>query len=301
MSESHGMPSPGTALVILVSAFLKARPEDAWDVAARRKKNDADMAIAGPGPIKDVVTEGLSIPGAAGQMPARLYRRTGGASDALIIYYHGGGWVIGGLDANDSVARGLCRHGGATVLSVAYRLAPESPFPAAVDDATSAYSWVLEHGPARGWNPSRVFVSGDSAGANLAAVLCLIAREKQMPQPRGQILLYPVTDVSRMDTDSYRRFGEGYLLTKADMEWFAGLYCPAGQRKDHHVSPLLAGDLSGLAPALVVTAEFDPSQPRPRFYHLCQPGLRGLPQGAVRLRPLRRPAPCPVLDDRRVQ
>ena len=257
MPSPRGCLSPGSAVAIFASSFLKPRPEEAWDVEARRRKNDADMAITGGGRKKDVSALDFSIPSAAGELGLRLYRKPGRSNDALIVYYHGGGWVIGGLEANDSIARGLCHFSGAAVLSVAYRLAPEAPFPAAVEDATRAYEWVLENAVERGWNASRVFVSGDSAGANLAAVVCLVAKDKGLAQPRGQILFYPVADIGRMDTFSYDSYREGYLLTKADMEWFADLYCPPARRGDYRVSPLLAADFTGLAPALVVTAEFD--------------------------------------------
>jgi acetyl esterase len=248
---------PGTLLAIWASALLKPKPAEAWDVAARRKKNDADMKTAGKGPTRDVSARDFSLPGAAGDLPARLYSKAGSQNTACVLYFHGGGWVVGGLDANDSIARGICRASGAAVLSVAYRMAPEYPFPAAPEDAFNAYRWALAKARAQGWDEKRIFAAGDSAGGTLAAVLCLMARDRGIPQPRGQILYYPVTDISRTDTESYRRYASGYLLAKADMDWFIGLYCPVEKRKDPYASPLLASDLSGLAPALVLTAERD--------------------------------------------
>jgi acetyl esterase len=248
---------PGTLLAIGASALLKPKPGEAWDVAARRKKNDADMKTAGKGPTRDVSSIDLIVSGAAGNLPARLYSKSGGRNRACVLYFHGGGWVLGGLDANDSIARGMCRASGAAVLSIAYRMAPEHPFPAAPEDAFSAYLWALAQAGARGWDEKRIFAAGDSAGGTLAAVLCLMARDRLIPQPKGQILFYPVTDISRTDTESYRRYASGYLLSKADMDWFIGLYCPERERTDPYASPLLAQDLSGLAPALAFTAERD--------------------------------------------
>lgn len=202
----------------------------------------------------------ISIPGPAGPLPARRYVPDGTGSpaiSALLLYFHGGGFVLGGLDTHDSLCRLICRDGGIQVISVGYRLAPEHKAPAAVDDAYAAYRWALDH--AAGLGATRIVVGGDSAGANLAAVVAQQARDSELPLPALQLLLYPVTDLSS-DTRSKTLFADGYFLEKRDMDWFAGHYLDGAEvsAEDPLVSPLLSEDLSGLPPALVVTAGFDP-------------------------------------------
>ncbi|KLI06032.1 lipase [Mycolicibacterium conceptionense] len=209
--------------------------------------------------IRADVTE-ISIPGPAGPMRARRYVPDGSGSpaiSALLLYFHGGGFVIGDLDTHDSLCRLICRDGGIQVISVDYRLAPEHKAPAAVDDAYAAYRWALDH--AAGLGATRIMVGGDSAGGNLAAVVTQQARDSELPLPALQLLLYPVTDMSS-DTRSKTLFADGYFLKKRDMDWFAGHYLDGAEvsAEDPMVSPLLSEDLSGLPPALVVTAGFDP-------------------------------------------
>nr|WP_246584993.1 alpha/beta hydrolase [[Mycobacterium] fortunisiensis] len=211
-------------------------------------------------PRIDADVSSISIPGPAGPIPARRYVPDGSGSaptPALLLYFHGGGFVLGDLDTHDSLCRLICRDGGIQVVSVDYRLAPEHKAPAAVDDAYAAYQWALDH--AAGLGATRVLVGGDSAGGNLAAVVTQQARDSELPLPALQLLLYPVTDWSS-DTRSKTLFADGYFLTKRDMDWFAGHYLDGAEvvAADPLVSPLLSEDLSGLPPALVVTAGFDP-------------------------------------------
>jgi len=202
-----------------------------------------------------VVTEDRTVPGPAGHIPVRLYRPAGGtAPHAAIVFYHGGGWVIGSLESHDGVCRDLAGRTGAAVLSVGYRLAPEHPFPAAVDDAWAALNWVHRHGSELGLDPDRLAVAGDSAGGNLAAVMGLMARDHGLPL-RLQLLVYPATDFSSR-RPSVKENGEGYLLTAAMMEWFEGHYAP--DRTDWRASPMLATDHRGVASAVVMTCEYDP-------------------------------------------
>ena len=204
-----------------------------------------DAAIAGPG----------------GSLPLRLYRGAGThgiAALPCLLYLHGGGWVIGDLDSHDGVCRRLANLGACRVIAVDYRLAPEHPFPAAVEDAAAALAWVAGHAEALGIDPARIAVGGDSAGGTLAAVLALMGRDGSGPAPMFQLLLYPVTDLA-MDTPSYARVTEGVPLTAATMRYFAGHYVPdPAQRLDWRASPLRAGRLSGVAPAFVLTAGHDP-------------------------------------------
>lgn len=193
----------------------------------------------------------------AGGVRARLYRPTPGTSTpGLLVYFHGGGWVVGDLESHDNVCHALCRRSGQAVLSVDYRLAPEHPFPAGLDDCLHVVRWAHAHASDLDVDPDRLAVGGDSAGANLAAVV-----GHDMPVPlRLQLLVYPVTDL-RMGTDSYRENAEGYFLTASGMRWFADHYLSGGATaEDPRVSPALADDATIAAgpPAVVITAGFDP-------------------------------------------
>jgi acetyl esterase/lipase len=208
------------------------------------------------GAVRHVLAEGPS-----GPIPLRVYRPAGiaaGASLPGLVYYHGGGWVIGDLDTHDVFCRQLTAEAGIAVVSVDYRLAPEHKFPAAVDDAWAAARWVAADADQLGIDARRLAVGGDSAGGNLAAVVCLMARDQKGPAIAAQVLNYPVTDLAA-DTDSYRDFADGYLLTRDGMRWFIGHYLASPeQASDWRASPLRARSLQGLPPALIVTAGFDP-------------------------------------------
>ena len=215
-----------------------------------------------PGPQIHVTVDDLSIPGPAGEIRARHYRPAHAGPtlvEDLLVFYHGGGWSIGDLDSYDALCRLTCRDAGIHVLSVDYRLAPEHPAPAAVEDAYAALRWATEHAGELGASPGRVAVGGDSAGGNLAAVVCQLARDSGDPAPVLQWLLYPRTDFTAR-TRSLSLFARGYLLTKRDMDWFESQYLSRSgiDPTDSRVSPLLAESLSGLAPALIAVAGFDP-------------------------------------------
>jgi len=202
--------------------------------------------------------EDRTIPGPAGEIPVRIYTPAGEAPFPVLVWLHGGGWVLGTLDGSDHVCRELTNAASCVVVSVDYRLAPEHLFPAAPDDCEAAYNWVVANAASFGGDPARVAVGGDSAGGNLAAVVSLRAKEHGSPLPVLQLLVYPVTD-HNFDRPSYRANAEGYLLTRVAMQWFWDYYVPdPGQRSHPHASPLYASDLSGLPPALILTAEFDP-------------------------------------------
>ena len=235
------------------------------------KAGDFDLTTLPPEAVREVyrqmsaarseVTVGAiadrTIPGPNGPIPIRVYT-PGSASGAAIVYYHGGGWVIGGIDTHDPTCRALANAAGTTVVSVDYRLAPEHKYPAAADDCYAALRWVAEYGRELGVDPSRLAVAGDSAGGNLAAVTALLARERRGPGLRFQLLIYPVTD-HRFDTASYRDNAEGFMLTTKQMQWFWDHYLErADQGDETSASPLRAKDLAGLPPALVITAEYDP-------------------------------------------
>ena len=195
----------------------------------------------------------------AGGVPARLYRPAGDGPFPVVMMFHGGGWVIGDLTTADGQSREVCNGAGALVISVDYRLAPEHRFPAAADDCYAATVWAARHAGEHGGDTRRLAVAGDSAGGNLAAVVAQMARDKGGPDLAFQLLVYPVTDGVNFDTASYRDNSEGYLLTADSMHWFWNHYAPnAADRASPYASPLLAADLGGLPPALVMTAEFDP-------------------------------------------
>ena len=198
------------------------------------------------------------IPGPAGEIPIRVYAPESRVPQPILVYFHGGGFVIGNLASHDPLCRLLAARIPAIVVAVDYRLAPEHPFPAAAEDAYAAARWVAEHAREIGGDPGRIAVAGDSAGGNLSAVVSLLARERGGPKIVHQVLIYPVTDFS-FETRSHIDNAEGYLLTRSLMHWFLGHYFSGPTpRTDPRFAVLRAPDLSGLPPATVLTAEFDP-------------------------------------------
>ncbi|HEV7210604.1 MAG TPA: alpha/beta hydrolase [Blastococcus sp.] len=200
--------------------------------------------------------EDRTVPGASGDLKARVYRPEGAGPFPTVVFFHGGGWVIGDLDTHDNMARHICRGSGAVVVAVDYRLAPEHPFPAAADDAVAAARWVAGHLDEFGTD-DRLALAGDSAGGNLAAVVAQVLHADGIPLA-AQFLIYPAVDAegeypSRVDNAT------GYFLEKDTMDWFYGHYAGAwDDAKDPRLSPLHDADLGGLPPAVIVTAEFDP-------------------------------------------
>ncbi len=233
-----------------------------------RAERRIEAAVTAGSPIPMARVEELELPGPAGAMRARLYTPAGGSHTAkpLLVYYHGGGWVIGDLDTHDGVCRFLAAHSGAKVLSINYRLAPEHPFPAAIEDAHAAFDWAVAHATEQGADPARIAVGGDSAGGNMAAVVCHMARDGGGPRPSMQLLIYPATDALE-NRRSRELFAEGFLLTAADMDWFQESYLPnRADDADPRASVFRAEDLSGLPPAYVLTAGFDPLRDEAEAY-----------------------------------
>jgi cation diffusion facilitator CzcD-associated flavoprotein CzcO/acetyl esterase/lipase len=209
-----------------------------------------------PGPEVGSVQDG-ELAGATGPLAYRLYRPTTSGPHGIVVYFHGGGWVLGDLESDDPFCRYLCDQADAIVVSVNYRHAPEARFPAAADDAFAALRWIADHARELGGDPGRLAVCGWSAGGNVAAVACQLARDAGGPAIAGQVLITPVTDCD-FSRPSYVENGEGYLLTAPLMQWFWDHYADPAQRTDPKASPLRAPSLAGLPPALVVTCEFDP-------------------------------------------
>jgi acetyl esterase len=226
------------------------------DVAATRAAFD-NMPL----PRKEIAlpsVENRKIPGPAGEIPLRIYQPHGAGVKPVLVYLHGGGWVIGTLDSYDATCRELAQGAGCVVVAVDYRLAPEHRYPAAPADCYAALQWVAANAASFGADAKRLAVGGDSAGGNLSAVVSQMARDKGGPAIRFQLLIYPVTDAD-FTRGSYVDNAEGYLLTTASMHWFWDHYIPhPAQRAEPYASPLRAADLSGLPPAWVCTAEFDP-------------------------------------------
>jgi acetyl esterase len=197
-----------------------------------------------------------SIPGPDGDIPVRIYVPVGGAGPhPALVWLHGGGWVIGDLDTAEGTCRSLCQRAGVVVVSIDYRLAPEAPFPAPFDDCIAATRWVAANGSELGIDTDRIAIGGDSAGGNLAAAVALALRGDVAL--RHQLLVYPATDLT-LSHPSMDENAEGYLLTRASMEWFTGHYLGDVDPKDSRISPLYADSFAGAPPATVITAEYDP-------------------------------------------
>jgi len=237
-----------------------------WDVSVARAQlvklaAMVDAAIA-------VGVADISVPGPAGDMRARHYVPVNTVgTEPLLVFFHGGGFVLGDIETHDGLCRLICRDAGVHVLSIDYRLAPEHKAPAAVQDCYAAYRWALEHAAELGADPARVAVGGDSAGGNLAAVVSQQARDDGVRLPALQLLIYPVADLSA-DTRSKTLFAEGFFLTKKDMDWFRDMYVTGSSvaTTDPLVAPLLADDFSGLPPALLLTGGFDPLRDEGKQY-----------------------------------
>jgi len=248
------------SLLDAVAAANRPAYETIGADAARKLYKETRAAVTPAAP--DVSEVGnFAAPGPNGPIPLRYYRPAGADKKAalpVLVFYHGGGWVIGDLDTHDVVCRTLANNAGCAVVSVDYRMGPEHKFPAAVQDAYAALIWVVEEAKHLRVDGARVAVGGDSAGGNLAAVVALMAREAAVPALAFQLLIYPATNMV-METESHRRFGEGHLLTRSGMTWFQLMYLNGPEdQKDWRASPLKAASLANLPPALVIVAGNDP-------------------------------------------
>ncbi len=217
----------------------------------------AQMIVPSP-EVAGLDVRDLQISGPGGELPLRLYRPLDDEPGPAVMFFHGGGFVIGDFESHDGLCRLLAQKSGALVIAVDYRLAPEAPFPAAPEDCYAATCWVAEHAKDLGIDPARLAVAGDSAGGNLAIAVCQLVAERGGPTVRHQLLFYPVTDHG-FDTPSYHANHEGYLLSREMMQWFWGHYLKRPEDGDDPLaSPLRYGNFEGLPPATVITAEYDP-------------------------------------------
>jgi len=243
---------------------------------ARRLYRESRLALAPP-PVAVQEARDFSIAGPGFAIAARYYRPLGTKREEALpamVYFHGGGWTCGDLDTHDSVCRGIAAHGLCAVVAVDYRMGPEHRFPAAVEDALTSLQWVAAHAASLGVDPARLVVAGESAGGNLAAVAALALRDSSL-RLAMQVLVYPVTDQAA-DTDSLRRFAQGYSLTRELLHWYQRNYLrDERDRSDWRASPLRAKDHSRLPPAYVITAGFDPLLDEGKAYaeRLAQAGV----------------------------
>jgi acetyl esterase len=243
------------------------KPMSAMSFTEARAEFDAFVPLLSgkPQPVGEIVDR--TIEGPAGRLRVRLYRPAGGVARLLptILYFHGGGFTVGSLEGYDLPCRYFSSRSGCVLVAVDYRLAPENKFPAAVDDGVAAFRWLATNAVSLGVDPARIVVAGDSAGGTFATVVAREVRNDPRP-PCLQWLIYPATDLA-CDSASYQRFGEGFFLTAADMKWSRGHYVKSdADINDPRVSPLRADDLSGLPPALIYTAGFDPLRDEGQAY-----------------------------------
>ncbi len=230
------------------------------DLADLTPEEARNLQLTPPPAVPTAVgaVEDRVVAGPEEDIPLRIYTPEGTPLAGALVYFHGGGWVIGDLDSHDETCRRLCQGSSARVIAVHYRRAPETTYPGAVEDCYRATAWVAAQAAELGIDPARIAVGGDSAGGNLAAAVALMARDRSGPALAFQLLIYPVT-AADFETGSYRDNAEGYLLSRRAMQWFWDQYVPdLDQRHEPYAAPLAAADLSGLPPALVQTAEFDP-------------------------------------------
>ena len=233
-------------------------------VQAREQAAMGDQFSPKPEPVASV--KNCIIPSSEIDIPIRIYTPAGNPPFPIVVFFHGGGWVVGNLEAADSICRTLANQVGCIVVSVDYRLAPEHKFPAAVEDAYTATEWVAKNAASFQGDPERIAVGGDSAGGNLAAVVALMSRDRNFPSLVYQLLFYPATQYG-FDTDSHRQNGKDYLLTIELLVWFWHHYLSsAADGQNPHASPLLADNLSNLPPALIITAEYDPLRDEAEAY-----------------------------------
>jgi len=254
------MPLDPKAKALLTAIIAAGDPAiDTLPVEVARRNIDSRYAQMRT-PVSSVDSiRNIEIPGPGGNIPLRIYAPPGNGPFPVVVYFHGGGWVLFGLDSYDSICTHLCNEAHCIIVSVAYRLAPENKFPAASDDCLWATEWVFNYIAGFNGDPAKVFIAGDSAGGNLSAVTCLRLRDKNGPEPAGQVMLYPVTDYYEPETKSYHELGDDYILTRKDMIWFWDQYL-ADPVDSHnpYVAPLKVSSCKRLPPALILVSAYDP-------------------------------------------
>ncbi len=248
---------PEIALLLGLQKLIGTRQLTTSNIKQARARQQRDARVHSGHPIAVGAVHELHYPAASGRLRARHYVPRGSERAPLLVFVHGGGFALCNLDTHDLPCRVLCAQANMHVLSVEYRLAPEAPYPAAIEDVHAALRYAQANAQALGADPARIAIGGDSAGGNLAAVVTQQAKLRGEPLPALQLLIYPAVDSTR-DAASMDAFAEGLFLTRADVHWFREAYLKHTDRSDPRVSPLLAKDLSGLPPTVLVTAGFDP-------------------------------------------
>ena len=247
---------PQVSMFLEQQAALGLKPIDQGSPAEFRRMMLEGLAAQGESEHVAVVQD-RAAPGPSGPIPLRIFRPTATGRLPALVFFHGGGWVGGNLETHDGLCRAIANAAGCVVIAVDYRLAPEHKYPAAAEDSFAAYHWVREQAAALEIEGQKIAVGGDSAGGNLAAAVSMMSRDRDRAAPCLQVLIYPITD-HNLNSSSYLRFAEGYGLTRATMQWLWRHYLACEQdAKQPYVAPLQASDLRGLAPALVLTAEYD--------------------------------------------
>jgi acetyl esterase len=282
------------ALFAQLDAAAEGQPADP-SVEDQRLGFDAMLPVAQEIAVGSVEDRSVSV--ADGEIGVRIYKPISPGPHPLVMYFHGGGWVLGNVDSHDAQTRELCNGANCVVVSVGYRLAPEHRFPTAAEDCYAATCWAVDNAASLNADADRVAVVGDSAGGNLAAVMTLMARDRDGPRLHQQVLIYPVVDTD-FDNASYTANAEGYLLTRDTMLWFWEQYCPdQEERNNPYAAPMRATDLTGLPPALVLTGEYDPLRDEGNAYaaqlaaagvaveHQCYDGLPHFFMALSRLAP----------------
>ncbi len=265
VDTGHGRLNAKVAIALNLMRFSENKVRLSVAESRRALTQKAKRFSSDPVPLKNVLDQ--TIPGPLSAIPVRIYIPSEDKDLPVVIFYHGGGWVRGSLESHDTLCRYLAKASHAAVVSVDYRLAPENPFPAGLEDAYVTLVWVAKNATAFGGDPKKIAVMGDSAGGNLAAAVALMARDRKGPAITRQVLVYPATDLLNLNTDSYTHFGKGFMLTKKDIEWFRSLYLPdKASWTNPHASPLLAKDHSNLPPATIITAEMDPLRDDGKLY-----------------------------------
>jgi acetyl esterase len=278
--------APEVRALLEATDALKLPPLVTLSVEDARLQSAVGFKRRGGVPVELERVEELRIPGPRGEIAARVYANEAGGVRTGLVYFHGGGFVIGDMDTHDALCRLLAKESDALVIAVGYRRAPEHKFPAAVEDAHAATVWIAKHAAQLGINANRIAVGGDSAGGNLATVTSIRCRDAGGPALASQLLIYPITNHSSFETGSYLEFAENHYLTRKTMQWFASHYLASPEEnRNPDASPLLAKDLAGLPPALLITAEFDPLRDEGDAYavelatagipvdHTCHPGM----------------------------
>ena len=258
-----------TLLDLMEKAIQEGGPKiNALPYAEGRAAVNKMLKDSAADPPRVAAVEDGAFAGPSGKIGYRRYRPLGTSNGSMptLIFYHGGGFIAGNLDTHDSTCRRLANGSRCQVIAIDYRLAPEHPFPAPTDDGIAAFRHIRDNAASFDADPARLAVGGDSAGGAIAAVVCQAVRDAGETGPAFQMLIYPVTDLSR-DSQSHQQFADGYFLTKESVEWFQKAYVPAGiDRADLRLSPLLARDFKGLPPAFVLTSGYDPLRDEGRAY-----------------------------------